>query len=86
MASNFETLRSDFPILNQQVNDERLVYLDNAATAQRPNQVVDALVHFYQHDNANVHRGVHTLAERATSQYESCACQGATVHQCCKNG
>lgn len=71
MESNFETLRSDFPILNQQVNDERLVYLDNAATAQRPNQVVDALVHFYQHDNANVHRGVHTLAERATSQYEA---------------
>ncbi|GIP68982.1 MULTISPECIES: cysteine desulfurase [Lactiplantibacillus] len=71
MVSNFEKHRADFPILDQQVNDERLVYLDNAATAQRPNQVVDALVHFYQHDNANVHRGVHTLAERATTQYEA---------------
>jgi len=71
MASNFEALRTDFPILDQMVNDERLVYLDNAATAQRPNQVVQALVDFYQHDNANVHRGVHTLAERATADYEA---------------
>ncbi|WP_047999075.1 cysteine desulfurase [Lactiplantibacillus herbarum] len=71
MASNFEALHADFPILDQTVNDERLVYLDNAATAQRPNQVVQALVDFYQHDNANVHRGVHTLAERATADYEA---------------
>jgi len=71
MASNFEALCTDFPILDQTVNDERLVYLDNAATAQRPNQVVQALVDFYQHDNANVHRGVHTLAERATADYEA---------------
>lgn len=71
MASNFEALRTDFPILDQTVNDERLVYLDNAATAQRPNQVVQALVDFYQQDNANVHRGVHTLAERATADYEA---------------
>ncbi|MFC6259831.1 cysteine desulfurase [Levilactobacillus fujinensis] len=71
MAQKLSDSRTDFPILDQEVNDERLVYLDNAATAQKPNQVVDALVHFYQHDNANVHRGVHTLAERATEAYEN---------------
>lgn len=64
-------LKEDFPILFQQVNDEPLVYLDNAATTQKPKQVIDALVHYYENDNANVHRGVHTLAERATSAYEA---------------
>ncbi|GAX03009.1 cysteine desulfurase [Secundilactobacillus pentosiphilus] len=71
MDSTLNKLLSDFPILDQKVNDERLVYLDNAATAQRPNQVIKALTHFYQTDNANVHRGVHTLAERATADYEA---------------
>lgn len=71
MAANKLDLRQDFPILNQRVNDEPLVYLDNAATAQRPMAVTDSLVHFYQTDNANVHRGVHTLAERATEDYEA---------------
>lgn len=61
---------ADFPILNQEVNGERLVYLDNAATAQKPVAVTEILNHFYQTDNANVHRGVHTLAERATEAYE----------------
>ena len=70
MVNNINDLSADFPILDQQVNGERLAYLDNAATAQKPKQVVDTLVHFYEHDNANVHRGVHTLAERATTQYE----------------
>ena len=70
MVNNINDLSADFPILDQQVNGERLAYLDNAATAQKPKQVVDSLVHFYEHDNANVHRGVHTLAERATTQYE----------------
>lgn len=64
-------LRADFPILTQQVNNEPLVYLDNAATSQRPTTVTDSLLRFYQTDNANVHRGVHTLAERATNQYET---------------
>lgn len=54
-------LRNDFPILFQDVNDEPLVYLDNAATTQKPKQVLQALAHYYEHDNANVHRGVHTL-------------------------
>ncbi|MEE6634820.1 cysteine desulfurase [Limosilactobacillus pontis] len=70
MAFNINDVLSDFPILSQRVNDERLAYLDNAATAQRPRQVLAALQDFYTHDNANVHRGVHTLAERATEDYE----------------
>ncbi len=65
-----DKIKQDFPILFQEVNDEPLVYLDNAATSQKPKAVIDSLVHFYEHDNANVHRGVHTLAERATSSYE----------------
>lgn len=64
-------IKNDFPILFQEVNDEPLIYLDNAATSQKPKQVIDSLVHYYEHDNANVHRGVHTLAERATSRYEA---------------
>lgn len=68
---DFSTIRNDFPILFQEVNDEPLVYLDNAATTQKPTQVLDVLRHYYEHDNANVHRGVHTLAERATEDYEN---------------
>lgn len=64
-------VRKDFPILDQMVNDERLVYLDNAATTQKPTQVLDVIEHYYRFDNANVHRGVHTLAERATEAYEA---------------
>jgi len=63
-------LREDFPILRQQVNGRRLVYLDNAATTQKPRQVIDALVRYYETSNANIHRGIHTLAARATEQYE----------------
>ena len=68
---DFSTIRKDFPILFQEVNDEPLVYLDNAATTQKPTQVLDVLRDYYEHDNANVHRGVHTLAERATADYEN---------------
>ncbi len=63
-------VRQDFPILFQTVNDEPLIYLDNAATTQKPKQVISAIENYYTHDNANVHRGVHTLSERATKQYE----------------
>lgn len=65
-----DRLRDDFPILNQTVNDEPLVYLDNAATTQKPRQVLEVLQAYYLEDNANVHRGVHTLSERATQAYE----------------
>lgn len=64
-------IRQDFAILDQVVNDEPLVYLDNAATTQKPQVVLDALMSYYHEDNANVHRGVHTLAERATAAYEA---------------
>lgn len=71
MGKNLNDIRADFPILDQQVNDEPLVYLDNAATTQKPKAVVEALTHYYYNDNANVHRGVHTLAERATEKFET---------------
>ena len=64
-------IRADFPVLNQIVNDEPLIYLDNAATTQKPQAVLDVLNHYYLQDNANVHRGVHTLAERATDEFEA---------------
>jgi cysteine desulfurase / selenocysteine lyase len=63
-------VRSDFPILRQQVNGKSLVYLDNAATSQKPLAVLNALRNYYEQDNANVHRGVHTLSARATDAYE----------------
>lgn len=62
---------NDFPILHQKVNDEDLVYLDNAATSQKPKSVIEAMEKFYYEDNANVHRGVHTLAERSTEMFEA---------------
>ncbi|HEL2412953.1 TPA: cysteine desulfurase [Streptococcus suis] len=68
---DLERIRKDFSILDQVVNDESLVYLDNAATTQKPQQVLDVLADYYQKDNANVHRGVHTLSERATARYEA---------------
>lgn len=64
-------VRSDFPILNERIHDKPLVYLDNAATSQKPIAVLDALRHYYEHDNANVHRGAHTLSARATDAYEA---------------
>jgi cysteine desulfurase/selenocysteine lyase len=69
--THLEALRSDFPILHQKVNGHPLVYLDNAATTQKPKAVIDALVHYYEHDNANVHRGIHTLSNRSTLAFET---------------
>ena len=63
-------VRADFPILNERVHGKPLVYLDNAATTHKPQRVLDALNHYYEHDNANIHRGVHLLSERATHAYE----------------
>ena len=65
-----EMIRKQFPVLHQQVNGKPLIYLDNAATNQKPKRVIDALVKYYERDNANIHRGIHTLAERATKAYE----------------
>jgi cysteine desulfurase / selenocysteine lyase len=65
-----ERIRKDFPALHQEVHGKPLVYLDNAATSQKPQAVIDALVAYYTFDNANVHRGVHLLSERATEAYE----------------
>lgn len=67
---DIETVRADFPILHQEVNGRTLAYLDNAASAQRPRQVIDAVSHYYSSDHANVHRGVHTLSQRATDAFE----------------
>jgi cysteine desulfurase / selenocysteine lyase len=66
-----ERVRADFPILEQTVHGHKLVYLDNAATSHKPKAVIDAIVHYYQCDNANIHRGVHYLSERATEEYET---------------
>jgi len=70
-------IRDDFPILQQEVNGRPLVYLDNAATTQKPRRVIDALVRYYETTNANIHRGIHTLAVQATDQYEGVRVQVA---------
>ncbi len=66
-----KTIRQDFPILNREVNGKPLVYLDNAATSQTPQQVIDVIVDYYQNYNANIHRGVHSLSQEATDAYEA---------------
>lgn len=66
-----EKIRTEFPVLHQQINGRDLIYLDNAATNQKPKRVIDALVSYYTGYNANIHRGIHTLAEKATKAYES---------------
>src|SRR6056297_1424552 len=72
LTSGFDAqaVRADFPILQQQVNGQPLVYLDNAATTQKPESVIQAIAEYYRTDNANVHRGVHTLSDRATHRFE----------------
>ena len=66
-----EKLRADFPILHQKVHGHPLIYFDNAATSQKPRAVIDALRNYYKRDNANVHRGIHELSNRATAGYEA---------------
>jgi cysteine desulfurase/selenocysteine lyase len=76
-SGSLARLRSDFPILGRQVNGKRLVYLDSAATSQKPQAVLDALTDFYRERNANVHRGVYALAEEATAAYEEARAKSA---------
>ncbi|MBI2495878.1 MAG: aminotransferase class V-fold PLP-dependent enzyme, partial [Candidatus Omnitrophica bacterium] len=71
MTLDVKRIRRDFPILSRTVHGRPLVYLDNAATSQKPRQVIDALTRYYTRFNANIHRGIHTLAEEATAAYEA---------------
>lgn len=68
---DIESIRKQFPVLHQTVNGKPLIYFDNAATTQKPISVIDAIKNFYEKDNSNIHRGIHTLAERATSAFEA---------------
>jgi cysteine desulfurase/selenocysteine lyase len=70
-------LRKDFPVLDQQVHGRPLIYFDNAATTQKPRAVIEALDHYYEHDNANVHRGIHELSNRATAGFEAARARSA---------
>jgi cysteine desulfurase/selenocysteine lyase len=76
-APNWATLRTDFPILEQNVHGHPLIYFDNAATTQKPSSVIEALRQYYEHDNANVHRGIHELSHRATSGFEAARSRAA---------
>ena len=68
---NIEQVRADFPILAQRPHGKKLVYLDSAATTQKPRQVIEALTEYYSGYNANIHRGIHFLSEKATAAYEA---------------
>src|SRR5215472_11838467 len=70
-SPNWSALRKDFPVLDQKVHGQPLIYFDNAATSQKPQAVIDALDHYYERDNANVHRGIHELSNRATAAFEA---------------
>jgi cysteine desulfurase/selenocysteine lyase len=76
-APNWSALRKDFPVLDQQVHGRPLIYFDNAATTQKPRAVIEALDHYYEHDNANVHRGIHELSNRATAGFEAARARSA---------
>jgi len=67
---NWNAIRQDFPILGEEAHGHPLIYFDSAATSQKPRAVIEALRNFYEHDNANVHRGLHLLSSRATEAYE----------------
>lgn len=67
---NIELIRAAFPIVKETLNGQPLVYFDNGATTQKPLRVINAISNYYSHNNANVHRGVHTLSQRATTQLE----------------
>src|SRR6516162_9116969 len=75
--TDWSATRADFPILHQQVHRRPLIYFDNAATTQKPHAVLDALRAYYEHDNANVHRGIHELSNRATAAFEAARARAA---------
>ena len=70
MRSSMKTLRKDFPILNQKISGNPLIYFDNAATSQKPQMVIDALIKFYSEQNNNIHRSIYSFGEQATTLYE----------------
>src|SRR5437667_11902874 len=74
---DWESLRADFPILHQKVHGHPLIYFDNAATSQKPRAVIEALRKYYERDNANVHRGIHELSNRATAAFEAARTRAA---------
>src|SRR5690242_8715325 len=74
---DWSAIRSDFPILDQRVHGQPLIYFDNAATTQKPRPVVEALRRYYERDNANVHRGIHELSNRATAAFEAARTRAA---------
>src|SRR5512136_2401664 len=76
-AMNWAALRGEFPILDQEVHGQPLIYFDNAATTQKPRVVLEALRHYYERDNANVHRGIHELSNRATAAFEAARVRAA---------
>src|SRR3954463_4570788 len=86
MNQAWKNIRADFPILHQQVNGKPLVYLDNAATSQKPQCVIDSLAQYYQRDNANVHRGIHALSMRATFAYEAARDRAAKFLNAAESG
>ena len=71
MSLNIQSIRGLFPVLHQEVHGKPLIYFDNAATTQKPKSVLDSLTNYYEHDNSNIHRGAHALADRATKHYEN---------------
>src|SRR5947208_4103533 len=75
--AEIEMIRRDFPILDQKVHGHPLIYFDNAATSQKPRAVIQALVNYYERDNANVHRGIHELSNRASAAYEATRARSA---------
>ncbi len=78
VKTDWSSLRGDFPILDQKVHGQPLIYFDNAATTQKPRAVLDALRRYYEHDNANVHRGIHELSNRATAAFEAARARAAS--------
>src|SRR6516162_2629425 len=74
---DWSAYRADFPILSEKVHGQPLIYFDNAATTQKPRAVLDALRHYYEHGNANVHRGIHELSNRATASFEAARSRAA---------